>query len=60
MRCEDRYDDHLRALEMAGIASALQASAQDTEQSRADKRKYMEEKKARIRQLMTPVRAVCG
>ena len=68
---EDRNARRLRELEIAGIRSAMERSAAAAalvatigagsggdEQSRAVRRKYIEERRARLLQLMAPVSMV--
>merc|ERR1719464_214627 len=59
MHCDDRHNRRLRDLEIAGINQAMNES-QDLhrEESRAARRKYNTERRARIVQLFTPVRMV--
>jgi len=59
MHCDDRHNRRLRDLEIAGITQAMNES-QDLhrEESRAARRKYREERRARIIQLFTPVRMI--
>mmetsp|Transcript_16164 Transcript_16164/g.44755 ORF Transcript_16164/g.44755 Transcript_16164/m.44755 type:complete len:330 (+) Transcript_16164:169-1158(+) len=59
MHCEDRQNRHLRDLEIAGMAQAMNES-QDIhrEETRAARRKYQEERRARIIQLFMPVRMI--
>lgn len=59
LKCEDRNVQHLRRLEAAAITAALQESQQNREENRAARRKYTEERRARILQLFRPVRMVC-
>ena len=54
-----RHHHHLRRLETAGILAAIHESQQNREESRAARRKYLEERKARISQLFRSVRLVC-
>jgi len=59
MHCDERRNRRLRELEIASIARALNESqAQQREESRAARRKYREERKARINQLFAPVRMI--
>ncbi|MGK3734909.1 MAG: hypothetical protein ACI8RD_004581 [Bacillariaceae sp.] len=59
MHCDDRHNRRLRDLEIAGITQAMNES-QDLhrEESLAARRKYREERRARIIQLFIPVRMV--
>lgn len=59
LKCEDRNIQRLRLLEAAGIATALQESQLNRQENRAARRKYMEERRARILQLFRSVRMVC-
>ena len=56
LRCEDRHSQRLGELEAAGIATAMEQSQRD--ETRAERRKYIEERRARIVQLFAPVRMV--
>lgn len=59
IQCEERYGERLRELEAAGIAVAMeQSQQQNREETRAVRRKYMEERRARIRQLFVPTKMV--
>ena len=59
MHCDDRRNRNLRDLEIAGMTQAMNESqAQQREESRAARKKYREERRARIIQLFTPVRMV--
>ena len=59
MHCDERQARRLRELEIAGIAQALEQSEHiHREESRAARRKYREERRARILQLFAPVRMV--
>ena len=59
MHCDDRRNQNLRDLEIAGMTQAMNESqAQQREESRAARKKYREERRARIIQLFTPVRMV--
>ena len=59
MHCDDRHNRRLRDLEIAGMAQAMNESQDlQREESRAARRKYREERRARIIQLFTPVRMV--
>eukprot|EP00934_Nitzschia_sp_Nitz4_P001032 Nitzschia sp. Nitz4//scaffold67_size101165//89606//91117//NITZ4_004543-RA/size101165-augustus-gene-0.17-mRNA-1//1//CDS//3329556516//1032//frame0 len=59
LQCEERYARRLRDLELAGMAHAMQQSENlYSEESRAARRKYREERKARIMQLLSPVRMI--
>eukprot|EP00536_Pseudo-nitzschia_multiseries_P011163 jgi/Psemu1/326344/estExt_fgenesh1_pg.C_3660003 len=59
MHCEDRQNRHLRDLEIAGMAQAMNESQNfHREESRAARRKYQEERRARIIQLFVPVRMI--
>mmetsp|Transcript_1874 Transcript_1874/g.4491 ORF Transcript_1874/g.4491 Transcript_1874/m.4491 type:complete len:358 (+) Transcript_1874:75-1148(+) len=57
MHCDDRHNRHLRDLEITVMTQVMNES-QDIhrEESRAARKKYREERKARIIQLFTPVR----
>mmetsp|Transcript_16164 Transcript_16164/g.18439 ORF Transcript_16164/g.18439 Transcript_16164/m.18439 type:complete len:343 (+) Transcript_16164:38-1066(+) len=59
MHCDDRQNRRLRDLEIEGIQNAMNES-QDLhqEESRAARKKYLEERRARIIQLFTPVRMI--
>lgn len=59
MHCDDRAQQRLRDLEITHITQAMNQS-QDLhrEESRAVRRKYREERRARIIQLFTPVRMI--
>ena len=59
MQCEDRYNRRLRDMEIAAMARAISES-QDMhrEETRAARKKYQEETRARILQLFAPVRMV--
>jgi hypothetical protein len=60
MHCEERYARRLRDLELAGITQALEQSQNvHREESRAARRKFREERRARINQLFAPVKVVC-
>jgi hypothetical protein len=64
LQCEEcANDQHFHDLEAAGIATALEQSQElqqhNREETRAVRRKYIEERRARILQLFAPVRAVC-
>lgn len=59
MHCEERNVRRLRELELAGITQALEQSQHaHREESRAARRKFREERKARINQLFAPVKMV--
>lgn len=59
MHCDERRNRHLRDLEIAGMTRAMNESqAQHREESKAARRKYREERRARIIQLFSPVRMV--
>lgn len=59
MHCDERRNRHLRDLEIAGMTQAMNESQlQQMEESRAARRKYREERRARINQLFTPVRMI--
>ena len=59
MHCEERTARRMRELEIAGITAALTESENlHREESRAVRRKYREERRARILQLFAPVRMV--
>lgn len=59
LQMEYRHHQHLQRLEAAGIMAALHESQQNREESRAARRKYLGERKARISQLFRSVRLVC-
>lgn len=59
IRYEEGYNRRMRELEAVGIATALEQSQMQREESRAVRRKYIEERRARILQLFAPVRMVC-
>jgi hypothetical protein len=48
----------MRELELAGMSQALEHSEQNRDETRAARRKYREERRARILQLFVPVRLV--
>jgi len=57
MSCDERYQRRLRELELAGITQALEQSQNaHREESRAARRKFREERRARINQLFAPVK----
>jgi hypothetical protein len=59
MHCDDRHNRRLVESEIAGIAQAMDESqVHHREESRATRRKYREERRARIIQLFSPVRMV--
>jgi hypothetical protein len=59
MHCDDRRNRQLRELEIATITQSLTEShSAQREEARATRRKYREERRARILQLFGPVRAV--
>jgi hypothetical protein len=60
MNCDDRRNRRLREMEMATMTQALSESqtAAQREETRATRRKYREERRARILQLFGPVRMV--
>lgn len=59
MHCDDRRNRRLRELEIATITQSLtEAHSVQREEARATRRKYREERRARILQLFGPVRAV--
>jgi hypothetical protein len=59
MHCDDRRNRRLIESEIAGIARAIDESeGHQREESRATRRKYREERRARILQLFSPVRMV--
>ena len=61
MHCEERNARRIREIEIAGITQALEQSEnQHREESRAARRKYREERRARIIQLFASVRMVRG
>lgn len=57
LQFDERYSQRLRDLEAAGLSAALERSV-NREESRAVRRKYIEERRARIIQLFVPVRMV--
>jgi hypothetical protein len=59
MQCEERSNSQVRELEVATISQAM-AESQNVhrEESRAQRQKYREERRARIIQLFMPVRMV--
>jgi hypothetical protein len=59
MQCDHRNDQRLREIEVTGLAQAM-AESQNAhrEESRATRRKYREERRARIIQLFVPTRMV--
>ena len=60
MHCEERQARRLRELELAGITQALEQSQNvHREESRAARRKYRDERRARILQLFARVKMVC-
>jgi hypothetical protein len=58
LHCDERGARRMRALELEGIAQSLEHSEQNREETRAARRKYREERRARILQLFAPVRLV--
>lgn len=59
LHVEERHARRLRELEVAGIRSALERSSTDhAGESQAARRKYIEERRARILQLFRPVATV--
>lgn len=60
MHCEDRRARRLRELEFSAIEASINEhrASQGREETRAARRKYREEKRARILQLFEPVRLV--
>ena len=59
MHCEERNNRRMREIEIAGITQALEQSENHhREESRAARRKYREERRARIIQLFSTVRMV--
>jgi hypothetical protein len=48
----------MRELELVGVAQALEHSEQNRDETRAARRKFREERRARILQLFAPVRLV--
>ena len=59
MHCEERQARRLRELEIAALTETLQQSENyHRDESRAARRKYREEQRARIIQLFAPVRVV--
>lgn len=48
----------MRELEMAGLSQVMEHSQQNREETRAARRKYREERRARILQLFAPVRLI--
>jgi hypothetical protein len=59
MHCEERHARRIRELEISGISQALeQSQTLHREESRAARRKYRDERRARIVQLFAPVRMV--
>jgi hypothetical protein len=60
MQCEEQEARRMREAELAGITLALEQSDQHRggESTRAARRKYRDERKARILQLFDPVRTV--
>jgi len=59
MHCDERRNRQLRDIEIAGITQAMNDSQiLQREESRAARRKYREERRARIVQLFTPVRMI--
>ena len=59
MHCDDRSNRRLRELEIATITQAMtESQTAHREESRAQRRKYREERRARIIQLFAPVRMV--
>lgn len=55
---EERQLHRLRALEAAGLRAALERSQQNRRESKAERSKYTEERRARILQLFAPVQTV--
>jgi len=59
LHCEERQARRLQDLELAGITQALaQSHNQHRQESRAARRKFREERRARIHQLFGPVKMV--
>ena len=59
MHCEERTARRMRELEIAALEQSLEQSENvHREESRAARRKYREERRARIIQLFAPVRMV--
>jgi hypothetical protein len=59
MHCEHRQARRLRELEIAALIETLQQSEDfNREETRAARRKYRDEQRARIIQLFSPVRLV--
>lgn len=58
LRSDDRAARRLRELEIASMRSMLERS--ESQNSTAVRRKYIEERRARIVQLFAPVRTVSG
>ncbi|KAL3902592.1 MAG: hypothetical protein SGILL_010772 [Bacillariaceae sp.] len=59
MHCDDRSNQRLRELEIATITQAMtESQAVNREETRAQRRKYREERRARIIQLFAPVRMI--
>mmetsp|Transcript_9365 Transcript_9365/g.15682 ORF Transcript_9365/g.15682 Transcript_9365/m.15682 type:complete len:354 (-) Transcript_9365:104-1165(-) len=57
MHCEDRQARRMREMELAGVEASLREQQQTSrEETRAARRKYREEKRARLLQLFAPVR----
>ena len=55
---DERGARRMRELEMAGLSQAMEHSQQNREETRAARRKYRDERRARILQLFAPVRLV--
>lgn len=59
MHCEERYARRIRELEVEGMRQAMEESEDmHRAESRAARRKYRAERKARIIQLFVPVKLV--
>ena len=59
MQCDHRNDQQLREIEVAGLQQAMTESQNaHREESRATRRKYREERRARIIQLFMPTRMI--
>jgi len=58
MHHEERSARRMREMELAGITEALEHSETNREETRAARRKYREERRARIIQLFAPVRMI--
>jgi hypothetical protein len=58
MHCDERGARRMRELELVSISQAMEHSEQNRVETREARRKYREERRARILQLFAPVRLV--